>query len=120
MEGITILNTIAYHENSKSYYIMTTILSLLAVAFCIYMLVEAIKNSSVFMFFVSIMPVVLSLALFAGSIAELVFYDDPQYTKTRHEVLISDGVDLKEFNEKYKIIEMRGEIYTIEEIEVEE
>lgn len=36
-------------------------------------------------------------------------------SRERYEVIIDDSIDLSEFNEKYKAIEIRGEIYTIEE-----
>ena len=35
----------------------------------------------------------------------------------RYEAIIDDNVKLSEFEEKYKIIEKRGGIYVIEEIE---
>ena len=41
-----------------------------------------------------------------------------QYTSPmRYEAIIDDNVKLSEFEEKYKIIEKRGDIYVIEEIE---
>ena len=41
-----------------------------------------------------------------------IFFSPPQY-----EAIIDDNVKISEFEEKYKIIEKRGDIYVIEEIE---
>ena len=37
--------------------------------------------------------------------------------ETHYEVTIDDSVSMSEFNEKYEIIEQRGEIYTVKERE---
>ncbi len=36
-------------------------------------------------------------------------------SRERYEVIIDDSTDFSAFNEKYKAIEIRGKIYTIEE-----
>ena len=39
----------------------------------------------------------------------------PDYTK--YEVIIDDSVSMNEFTEKYEVLEQRGQIYVIKEIE---
>ena len=56
---------------------------------------------------VSLIPVVISIILF------FLQYTSPM----RYEATIDDNVKISEFEEKYKIIEKRGDIYVIEEIE---
>lgn len=36
-------------------------------------------------------------------------------SRERHEVIIDGSIDFPEFKKKYKVIEVRGKIYTIEE-----
>lgn len=53
----------------------------------------------------------------------IAIHEDTQreaYITTQYEVTISDEVSLKEFNEKYKIIEQRDQLYVIQERESNE
>lgn len=52
-----------------------------------------------------------------------IIHEDTQrepYTTIQYEVTISDDVSLTEFNEKYKIIEQRDQLYVIQERESNE
>ena len=61
-----------------------------------------------------IVPILVSLIPFVFAI--LLFFTE--YTSPmRYEAIIDDNVKISEFEEKYKIIERRGDIYVIEEIE---
>lgn len=65
------------------------------------------KGHRVVPILVSLIPVVASIILF------FVQYNSPM----KYEAIIDDNVKLSEFEEKYKIIERRGDICVIEEIE---
>ena len=65
------------------------------------------KGERVVPILVSLIPVVVSIILF------FLQYTSPM----RYEAIIDDNVKISEFEEKYKIIEKRGDIYVIEEIE---
>lgn len=59
---------------------------------------------------------------FIATVAALIFLIGCIFTfslmlnsRERYEVIIDDSIDFSEFSEKYKAIEIRGEIYTIEE-----
>lgn len=41
----------------------------------------------------------------------------PKKEETYHEAVVSDDVSLKEFREKYEIVEQRGELFVIKERE---
>lgn len=54
----------------------------------------------------SLIPIVISIIIF------FLQYTSPM----RYEAIIDDSVKISEFEEKYKIIEKRGDIYVIEEV----
>lgn len=54
----------------------------------------------------SLIPIIISIIIF------FLQYTSPM----RYEAIIDDNVKISEFEEKYKIIEKRGDIYVIEEI----
>lgn len=61
-----------------------------------------------------VVPILLSLIPFV--IAIILFFTE--YTKPmKYEAIIDDNVKISEFEEKYKIIKKRGDIYVIEENE---
>ena len=61
-----------------------------------------------------IVPILVSLIPFLFAI--ILFFTE--YTSPiQYEAIIDDNVKISEFEEKYKIIERRGDIYVIEEIE---
>lgn len=61
-----------------------------------------------------IVPILVSLIPFLFAI--ILFFTE--YTKPmKYEAIIDDNVKISEFEEKYKIIKRRGDIYVIEEIE---
>ena len=65
------------------------------------------KGKRVVPILISLIPVVISIIIF---FAEYTF-------PVQYEAIIDDNVKISEFEEKYKIIEKRGDIYVIEEIE---
>lgn len=46
-----------------------------------------------------------------------IIIDGANRNETTYEVTIDENVSLKEFNEKYEIVEQRGDIYVVKEIE---
>lgn len=65
------------------------------------------KGERVIPILISLIPFVFAIFLFFTE-----YTSQPQY-----EATIDDNVKISEFEEKYKIIEKRGDIYVIEEIE---
>ena len=104
MEGVRILNEIS--PISVSIGIL-----LVFFAFGIAALFSAIiifdKGERIVPILISLIPIIISIILF------FLQYTSPM----RYEAIIDDNVKISEFEEKYKIIERRGDIYVIEEIE---
>lgn len=104
MEGVTILYTYTYTPGKIEF------------KFCLCM-------------FVAFMAISIGALLahdkslsFLGIVAALIFLVGCIFTfsltlnsRERYEVIIDDSINFSEFNEKYKAIEIRGKIYTIEE-----
>ena len=104
MEGVRILN-----EISPIYVSMGIILVLfvLGIASLIFVIAIFAKGHRVVPILFSLIPIVISIIIF------FLQYTSPM----RYEAIIDDNVKISEFEEKYKIIEKRGDIYVIEEIE---
>ena len=104
MEGVRILNEIS--PMSVSFGVL-----LVLFVFGIWSLFVSIsifdKGERIGPILVSLIPVVVSIILFFVE-----YTSPPQY-----EAIIDDNVKISEFEEKYKIIEKRGDIYVIEGIE---
>jgi hypothetical protein len=67
---------------------------------------------------VGIIPVLTVLGLIIGLVFGFllsVLTEIPTKYETRYEVQISDGVSMREFTEKYEIIDQRGQIFVIKE-----
>lgn len=104
MEGVTILYTYTYTPGKIEFI------------FCLCMFVAFIAMS---------MGTLLTGSKswsFIATVAALIFLIGCIFTfsltlnsRERYEVIIDDSIDFSEFNEKYKAIEIRGKIYTIEE-----
>ena len=104
MEGVRILNEIS--PISVSIGIILVLFALGIVSLFVVIIIFD-KGDRFEPILVSLIPVVISISLF------FVQYTSPM----RYEAIIDDNVKISEFEEKYKIIERRGDIYVIEEIE---
>ena len=104
MEGVRILNEIS--PISVSIGILLVFFALgIASLFSVFIIFD--KGDRVVPILISLIPIVISIILF------FVEYTSP----IQYEAIIDDNVKISEFEEKYKIIEKRGDIYVIEEIE---
>lgn len=104
MEGVTILHTYTYTPGKIEFI------------FCLCMFIAFMTVS-----IASLMAADVGVFFNAAAVA-LIFLTGCIFTfnlthnsRERYEVIIDDSIDLSEFNEKYKAIEIRGKIYTIEE-----
>lgn len=113
MEGVTILNEIVSSKNDVILpliiFIGFMIIPIIIGIFAIYknhkkyngnIIVDIVAS------FLIIMPIFLIISVIQSINDE---------ASTTYEVIISDDVSFVEFNEKYKIIEQRGEIYVVKE-----
>lgn len=109
MKGITILNEfISTGEILAPWFgigIIAFIIGLIGLLFC----PVIIKSHQRLL---TILTISFAISLFFGiSIAAFA----PRKEETRYQVIIDDSVSFCEFNERYKIIDQEGLIYTITE-----
>ena len=104
MEGVRILNEISPISVSIG---VLLVLSVFGIAALIFVIPIFDKGKRIGPILISLIPVVVSIIIF------FLQYNSPM----RYEAIIDDNVKISEFEEKYKIIEKRGDIYVIEEIE---
>ena len=104
MEGVTVLYTYTYTPGKIEFI------------FCLCMFIVFMTVS-----IGSLMAADVDLC-FSATVFALIFligciftFNLTHNSRERYEVIIDDSIDLSEFNEKYKAIEIRGKIYTIEE-----
>ena len=104
MEGITIFHTYTYTPGKIEFI------------FCLCMFIAFMTVS-----IGSLMAAETGLC-FTATVFALIFLIGCIFTSSlklnsreRYEVIIDDSIDFCQFNEKYKAIEIRGKIYTIEE-----
>ncbi len=107
MEGVRILNEIS--PMSAGVWFRIGVSFLVGIIYLIYVLTSSwlgIAEKIKFALF-SLLPFLVGIALFFSA------YIAPM----KYEAIIDDDVKMSEFEEKYKIIKKRGDIYVIEEIE---
>lgn len=116
LDGITILNEEVCNTGATFTHIFFGILSIFMILFTIIVVIISIKGRyfSEAISFAAILLIPISL-LFIWLTLLTANYSKNEYTK--YEVIISDNVSLKEFNDKYSIIEQHGDIYVIKEKE---
>lgn len=112
MEGITVLsqNKVDTTLGNIIAILCSTVLFMLALFVILYglKLIKERYKAQGYCFFLFLLPI---MGLMTLSLVR--FTENESYTK--YKVTISEEVKLKEFNEKYEIIDQDGEIYTIVE-----
>ena len=105
MEGVRILNEIS--PMSAGIWVSIGLFLSIGIASLFSVIIISDKGERVVPILISIISFVFAIVLFFTE------YTSPM----RYEATIDDNVKISEFEEKYKIIERRGDIYVIEEIE---
>lgn len=104
MDGITILYTYTYTPGEIEF------------TFCVCMFIAFIVASVGSLMARSwkqcLIATVIALIFLVGCV---ITYGIKLNSRERYEVIIDNSIDYSEFNKKYKAIEVRGKIYTIEE-----
>lgn len=107
MDGITVLYTYTYSPNGVGKIMAFLFCLLMAVTFTIWTIGSLASNEKKNSLITSIIALISFTACFFISNIKLNSHE-------RYEVIVDDSVSLSEFSEKYDIIKVRGEIYTIE------
>ncbi len=105
MEGVRILNEIS--PMSAGVWVSIGLFVFIGIASLFIGIPVFDKGQRIVPILISLIPIVVSIIIF------FLQYTSPM----RYEAIIDDNVKLSEFEKKYKIIERRGDIYVIEEIE---
>lgn len=106
MEGVTILNETMV-ENSVSMGIFGIVVFSIIFIFSVIMMIVAFENIRIDVIVAGAIMCVICLLGIVGVIKTSPY--------KQYEVTVSDNVSFKEFSEKYKVIEQRGEIYVVRE-----
>ena len=118
MEGINIINTIPIYATANAWMVTTALYCLLValvIAVAAYIFTKLACNTT------SIVLIFIFLSLIIVTLAFVVIYSLSDKTNTdviekyQYEVLIEDSVRFNDFNDKYQVVDNRGEIYIIEE-----
>ena len=105
MEGVRILNEIS--PMSAGIWVSIGLFLSIGIASLFSVIIIFDEGERVVPILVSLIPIVISVIIFFAE------YTSP----VQYEAIIDDNVKISEFEKKYKIIERRGDIYVIEEIE---
>lgn len=117
MEGITILNEEEITEliyNPMPLIILTIIGAIIGIVVAIKSFIDSGGIKNAIGIFVAFLGLGVSIGVATSMIVSL-SQNNRRYVETRYEVTIDDSVYMKEFVEKYEIIEERGEIFVIKE-----
>ena len=110
MDGVVVLNTISY-VSPAVLFICGLIGGLLGLLFFAFMIKYYLDWNEI------VVGTLSSLIIFGLVIGGVFLGTILQKGETHYEVTIDDSVSMSEFDEKYEIIEQRGEIYTVKERE---
>lgn len=105
MEGVRILNEIS--PMSAGIWVLIGLFFAIGILSFFIVISAFDKGQRVVPILISIIPFVIAIVLF------FIGYTKPM----KYEAVIDDDVKISEFEKKYKVIEKRGDIYVIEEIE---
>lgn len=102
MQGIEVLNTYLVTTNTQFEAGMCFVIGGLFLILGFLLLYDAEPSG----FF----PLLLSIGMI---VIGIVAWNDPGTTTTYYDVTISDEVNFNDFYEKYEVIEVNGQIYTL-------
>ena len=108
MEGITILNSeviMASHWGPIAVFI----LGIVGIFFLFFLVLLGFDSDGILN-----MSIVSACMVLIGAISSFII-QVPYYTS--YEVILEDSVSMNEFLDRYEILDQRGQIYTVKEIE---
>ena len=114
MEGITFLNStviMTLHPSGLSLIIFGLLILFLSFIIAIFVLItdSCYSIGYIIVKSLSLIGIIISLGgLLYGGI-------NPVENYTQYDVLISEDINFQEFYDKYEVIEVKGQIYTIKE-----
>ena len=114
INGITILNEEVCNKSSTGLHILCALVFIIFVLIGMCIIIDSIRDRVYEQMFFLVLIIPMCVWTFFATISTPERLND---TYTKYEVTISDDVSMKEFTDKYSIIEQRGDIYVIKEKE---
>ena len=112
INGITILNEEVCNKSSTGLHILCALVFIIFVLIGMCIIIDSIRDRVYEQMFFLVLIIPMCVWTFFATISTPERLND---TYTKYEVTISDEVPMKEFTDKYSIIEQRGDIYVIKE-----
>ena len=113
MTGVEILNAkeviVGYDPNFTAIFVAAAVAFSLAVLWCVCCYYADEGPITIFIGAIVGILIALMAALLAYTITRTPLYE------TQYEVTVSDSVSMNDFTEKYEVIDIRGEIFTVRE-----
>ena len=114
LDGVRVLNTIpAQPADEANIWLCMVVSGIVAVVFMFFILVLSYSDGSIAEYvFYSVV-----CGMIGGALIGIAIWRNTRTPEqpAQYEVIVSDGVDFKEFYERYEIIEQKGKIYVITE-----
>lgn len=108
MEGITILNSeviMAAHWGPIALFI----LGVVSILFTLFLILLGFDSDTI------LNTLIISAGIALIGLISSFIIQVPEYTS--YEVILEDSVSINEFLDRYEILDQRGQIYTVKEIE---
>ena len=119
MEGVQILNQFEVVTKTTFSWQAFWVGALIGVGIALFVAaIFGLNEQSLFAFFFMFGFLTIFIAIFIGALSGAKIAPKPVAYETHYEVTISDDVNMKEFMDKYEIVETRGAIYTVREKDV--
>lgn len=116
MNGVTILNTI--HESNVAEIVVGIVFALVSIVCLAWIVHIIIEERDCYDIILWVLTVILIAALLFGVVAGILsIVHATTVDEIAYEITIDENVSFKEFNEKYEIVEQRGDIYVVKEID---
>lgn len=116
MDGVTILEEISYRGYTLDLAIAFTIIVIIVLGRLIYLFIDLFGTPGP-LFAKSFLVISMVVTIvFCVTVMTIVF-DAYNTVYTKYKVTIDDSVSFKEFTNRYEVISLDGDIYTVREME---
>lgn len=116
MDGVTILEEISYRGYALDLAIAFTIILVIALGRLIYLGIDLCRTPGP-LFAKSFLVILMVVIIVFGVNIMTIVFDAYNTVYTKYKVTIDDSVSFKEFTNRYEVISLDGDIYTVREME---
>lgn len=118
MEGVSVINTIPIYAAANAWMVTAALhclLVALVIAVAAYIFTKLACDTTSTVLVITSMVLVITCFVFVAIYSLSDNINTDVIEKYQYEVLIEDSVRFNDFNDKYEVVDNRGEIYVIEE-----